>query len=595
MKLRRIRYVALFATLLVTACTQEGPLNPPKAPIPARIESVGGNGQSGTVGQVLGDPLMVRVVDFNGNPIKNVTVHWSTEETAGEVSQDSLKTADDGIAQVSWALGTSAGEMRATARTGNLPAVSFAATARADRATRLTVELFDTIFTEEKLTARVKAEDQFGNPTTTGAVTWRSANNSLLSVSPSGDSAQIVAGSRAADAQITVEASGITSTKQVAIVEARFSQIAAGEDHTCAIAQRGQVFCWGSNERNRLGNPAIEGRTSVPRKLASHEQFADVQAGADHTCGLTRSGEIHCWGASSFVKRGFFGPSRPLPNTLEQKGPFTKMDIGPTGGCAIHENRRVYCWGTWEDRDGKMYQSTGEWRDELTVMNFAEFSIGYFVACGIDAEGKAYCWGRNSLGQAGTGDTIYAGAPKPVKTDLRFKDIEADHIRACGLATNNQVYCWGWNEYFHLGVETSERCLFTEDEMQPCSTKPVAVDRAPSAVAVVVSPDMHACQLNSDGGISCWGHALYGQNGVGHFERTNHVVPYARPVAGGIQFSQISASRLTTCGLGLNGEAYCWGLNRFGQLGNDQGSSECDFGLGEVCVPYPTRVSKPKP
>jgi alpha-tubulin suppressor-like RCC1 family protein len=44
------------------------------------------------------------------------------------------------------------------------------------------------------------------------------------------------------------------------------------------------------------------------------------------------------------------------------------------------------------------------------------------------------------------------------------------------------------------------------------------------------------------------------------------------PVAGGIQFSSISAGGDHACGVATGGVLYCWGSDAYGQLGNGNGS-----------------------
>ncbi len=40
------------------------------------------------------------------------------------------------------------------------------------------------------------------------------------------------------------------------------------------------------------------------------------------------------------------------------------------------------------------------------------------------------------------------------------------------------------------------------------------------------------------------------------------------PVSGGLSFASVSTGEFHTCGVTINGDAYCWGYNGFGQLGD---------------------------
>jgi alpha-tubulin suppressor-like RCC1 family protein len=80
----------------------------------------------------------------------------------------------------------------------------------------------------------------------------------------------------------------------------------------------------------------------------------------------------------------------------------------------------------------------------------------------------------------------------------------------------------------------------------------------------VVTGVGHTCGLTADGEAFCWGGNNYGALGDSTF--TDRVTPVA--VKGGHTFQQLAASSFYTCGLTTAGQAYCWGYNTSGQLGN---------------------------
>jgi alpha-tubulin suppressor-like RCC1 family protein len=89
----------------------------------------------------------------------------------------------------------------------------------------------------------------------------------------------------------------------------------------------------------------------------------------------------------------------------------------------------------------------------------------------------------------------------------------------------------------------------------------------------------HCLALLRDGKLKAWGSNRYGQLGNG--TTVDSLVPVA--VAGDLPaFTGITAGSEHTCALDTTGEAWCWGFNRFGQLG--QGSP------GETPLTRPSRV-----
>ncbi|HEX7336415.1 MAG TPA: Ig-like domain-containing protein [Gemmatimonadales bacterium] len=141
----------------------------------ARIERAGGDGQRGSRGAPLANPLVVRVTDGLGNPVAGVTVEWSTDD--GSVDPASSQTGSDGRAGTRWTLGSSAGEQTAEARSAGLEGspLAFTATASGEASRLVRVsgngqsarpgdELDDPLV--------VRVEDQDGNGVPGQPVSW---------------------------------------------------------------------------------------------------------------------------------------------------------------------------------------------------------------------------------------------------------------------------------------------------------------------------------------------------------------------------------------------------------------------------------------
>ncbi|HWV55870.1 MAG TPA: hypothetical protein VNZ57_00235 [Longimicrobiales bacterium] len=74
----------------------------------------------------------------------------------------------------------------------------------------------------------------------------------------------------------------------------------------------------------------------------------------------------------------------------------------------------------------------------------------------------------------------------------------------------------------------------------------------------------HACGVAASGEAYCWGGNIFGQIGDG--TKTTRLLPTL--VGEGIEFSKIAAGDNHTCALTPAGAAYCWGYNAFGQVGD---------------------------
>jgi len=184
---------------------------------------------------------------------------------------------------------------------------------------------------------------------------------------------------------------------------------------------------------------------------------------------------------------------------------------------------------------------------------FSKISAGYDFACGITTNGAAYCWGYGFNGELGNGAATSSYTPVAVTGSINFLSIEAGHSHACGIADTGVTYCWGGNFYGQLGNGTTDN-----------SAQPVAVLTGIPFTSVSVGR-FHACGLTQAGAAHCWGYNSDGELGYSSPSWPN---PVPAAVSGGISFISISAGGGHTCGLTINGVAYCWGSNSYWQLGN---------------------------
>lgn len=174
--------------------------------------------------------------------------------------------------------------------------------------------------------------------------------------------------------------------------------------------------------------------------------------------------------------------------------------------------------------------------------------------CALDQNGKAYCWGVNTDGQLGTGDNVDRLVPTPVVGDLTFDTIAVGTRHTCGITTDGTAYCWGANQYGRLGNGTETN-----------QNTPVLVSTSLKFKQIGPGHD-HTCAVTVDDDGYCWGRGNFAklgnkQAGANYFEA------FPVPVSGGIKFKLISAGNEHTCGLDVNGKAYCWGNDGSGQAG----------------------------
>lgn len=143
---------------------------------PSSVTRISGDGQSATVGELLPQPLVVRVTDAFGNPVASVDVGWTTS-AGGSFSPSTGRTDSDGRTSTRWTLGTGAGNQTARAQpAGSGAFANFTAQARPGPIDGLDVVAGNdqTGNAGETLPSplRVLARDRFGNGIAGVLVSW---------------------------------------------------------------------------------------------------------------------------------------------------------------------------------------------------------------------------------------------------------------------------------------------------------------------------------------------------------------------------------------------------------------------------------------
>ena len=252
---------------------------------------------------------------------------------------------------------------------------------------------------------------------------------------------------------------------------------------------------------------------------------------------------------------------------------FTSITAGDLHTCGITVGGRAYCWGL--NTFGQLGDGTTTQRLRPVLVagtqQFRWIGAGSNHTCALTTSDQAFCWGGNLAGALGDGTTIDRAIPGPVAGGHSFASLSVGSYLVCGITSGGASYCWGAGgrqgaDFGGLGAPAPSTCSgYYAGPTWPCSTAPIQVTGGLSFVSIRASL-WSACGLTSTGNAYCWGWNNFGQLGNGTYNNLGS----PGPVSGGLIFQSIDAGAIHACGIVSAGAAHCWGARFFnyGQIGD---------------------------
>jgi alpha-tubulin suppressor-like RCC1 family protein len=218
-------------------------------------------------------------------------------------------------------------------------------------------------------------------------------------------------------------------------------KIAAGSSHICALSSNGYVKCWGNNRYGKTGN-GIGGASSYTGDASNEmgdyltsipigEQVQDIALGNEHSCALTISGQVKCWGLNN----------------------ETAADDGPLG---YNSTTTQTCLGN-EDEDN----CKGDYPGEIAALDFISLGsnkTAYKIAasegqaCALVYDSSTFETYVNCFGDGISGVqrlSNLAEVASPVDSTIEYLEVKnlvgSPFGRMCAVYTNestDDLQCW---------------------------------------------------------------------------------------------------------------------------------------------------------
>lgn len=401
---------------------------------------------------------------------------------------------------------------------------------------------------------------------------------SLAACTPRGELPQPHEREREAEIVEPVEAPIAEQPEPPARVAAGISAIAAGAHHTCAL-ESGRVLCWGINRFDILGvGPGLPDPVTEPRPVIGLDEVGPIvqlASGYDFSCVLAESGAVYCWGENDDGQLGLGDRLRRDRPTQVANVRASAIQLGFDHACALALDRSTaWCWGSGEFGDGTRHHAQHTPVEIAALAHVDQLALPA-ANCWL-RDGAMRCWGNNSGGQIGNGeggceyDEPLCDSCKrlPERTCKRADKPTAPlglpelvQIAANGhytYALDRDGGIWQWGQVGQI-MSVGPRPNY---QPQPLGEIPV--------VTRIAAGGSHACAIDLDGALWCWGNNSFGQLG---FEpgRGSNEHPSPHLLEGLPKLRSIALGFYFTCALTGEGEqsqAWCWGDNGTGQLGD---------------------------
>lgn len=173
---------------------------------------------------------------------------------------------------------------------------------------------------------------------------------------------------------------------------------------------------------------------------------------------------------------------------------------------------------------------------------------------------SAFGAGANESGQIGNNTTTASANPVAVPTagmaPAVITAVSAGPVHSCATTAASKIYCWGGGLYYRLGQGTS-----TANSLVPVAVTDSLL--AGKKLTSLSAGDLHSCVVASAQAY-CWGGNTWGQlgnNSTANAGRTTLVSGFA-----GKTVTAVSAGYASSCAI-ADTELWCWGNNSTGRLG----------------------------
>ncbi|UPQ97120.1 chromosome condensation regulation protein [Chloropicon primus] len=204
----------------------------------------------------------------------------------------------------------------------------------------------------------------------------------------------------------------------------RFIQVSCGANHTVALSSTGRVYSFGLGTCGALGLGSRKNRhTPTPINSLQAAALVQVAAGENHSCALGMDGKVYAWGKGRYgqLGNGRFGYSLSPAHVSKLREPVKMIASGSDQIFAITWNGVLFSWGrgSWGQTGLGTTDNVASPRKVVGLGNdiIIQVTSGEKHTLILTETNKVYAVGNGRYGQLGIGKSInFTSKPVPITT-----------------------------------------------------------------------------------------------------------------------------------------------------------------------------------
>jgi alpha-tubulin suppressor-like RCC1 family protein len=313
-------------------------------------------------------------------------------------------------------------------------------------------------------------------------------------------------------------------------------QVSTGYAHTCALLRNGNIHCWGNNT---AGQCAVAPTPTVSEPVlvdAGGVRFTAVASGQGHTCAIAEDKTVYCWGNTVHGQCGVEWEAAGMvvgPTKIPGLDSVESIVTVKNHTCAVQSKEpRMSCWGSnTHVEESYINYKLGPGAGQLAYSAIpipveldapiVGAGMGFESTYALTEDGRVFAWGRNNRGQLGIASgasTTPTSTPAPVMIESDSGLIPLTGVKSINRSDGSDqcvtlrepsdfgsFMCWGGDDWGEVGAGTQEGSRTNHPY-------PIPVRAVPPSTTSIVRGEDHGCgAVVVDDRTEIW---CYGRPGV---------------------------------------------------------------------------------